>query len=147
MTRPYSLDLRDRAVRTVEAGLSRRATAARFAVSVSFVIKLVERWRRHGKLEPDQCGGWKRLALMAHAERVPELVAAEPDLTIAELHSRLAAEGIQASPACAPPPDAHRRRPLASHRPGPRCLLRHRVRQRPRQRRLCSVSSKTALVQ
>ena len=57
MTRPYSLDLRDRAVRTVEAGLSRRATAARFAVRVSFVIKLVERWRRRGKLEPDQYGG------------------------------------------------------------------------------------------
>jgi len=36
---------------------------------------------------------------MAHAERIPDLVAAEPDLTIAELRSRLAAEGIQASPA------------------------------------------------
>ena len=43
MTRPYSLDLRERVVRTVEAGLSRHTTAARFDVSPSFVIKLSSR--------------------------------------------------------------------------------------------------------
>ena len=40
MTRPYSVDLRERVVRAVEAGLSRRAAARRFEVSVSFVVKL-----------------------------------------------------------------------------------------------------------
>jgi transposase len=40
------VDLRERVVRAVEAGLSRRATARRFAVSISFVIKLMQRW--HG---------------------------------------------------------------------------------------------------
>jgi transposase len=49
-TRPYSVDLRERVVRAVEAGLSRRATAWRFEVSVSFVIKLLQRWRRDGTL-------------------------------------------------------------------------------------------------
>ena len=38
-------------------------------------------------------------ALAAHAERVRALLAAEPDLTIAELRACLAAEGIRASPA------------------------------------------------
>jgi transposase len=99
MTRPYSVDLRERVVRTVEAGLSRRATAARFEVSVSFVIKLVQRWRRQGTVEPERYGGWKRLALVAHGERVRALLADEPDITIAELRARLADEGIHASPA------------------------------------------------
>ena len=99
MTRPYSRDLRQRVVDAVNAGASRRATAGRFEVSVSFVIKLVQRVRRTGGVEPDQYGGWKRPALAVHVERVRALVAVEPDLTIAELRARLAAEGIYASPA------------------------------------------------
>lgn len=99
MTRPYSVDLRERVVRAVEAGLSRRAAARRFEVSVSFVIKLVQRWRRKGIVAPEQYGGWKRPTLAAHAERVHDLLRDEPDLTIAELRSRLAAEAIFVSPA------------------------------------------------
>jgi transposase len=98
MARPYSVDLRERVVRAVEAGTSRRATAARFEVSPSFVIKLMQRWRRRGTLEADRIGGWKRSTLAAHAERVRALVAAEPDITIAELRARLATDGIEASP-------------------------------------------------
>lgn len=44
MTRPYSSDLRERMVRAVEARMSRRATAAKLEVSVSFVVKLMQRW-------------------------------------------------------------------------------------------------------
>lgn len=99
MTRPYSRDLRQRVVAAVESGASRRATAGRFKVSVSFVIKLVQRVRRTGSVEPDQYGGWKRPALAMHAERVRALVALEPDLTIAELRARLAGVDIHASPA------------------------------------------------
>jgi transposase len=93
------LDLRERVVRAVEAGASRRATAAKFDVSPSFVIKLVQRWRRRGTLQPDRMGGGKRSKLAAHAARVQALLAAEPDLTIAELQTRLAAENIRVSPA------------------------------------------------
>ncbi|HEX2518307.1 MAG TPA: helix-turn-helix domain-containing protein [Castellaniella sp.] len=99
MTRPYSVDLREQVVRAVEAGLSRRAAARRFEVSVSFVIKLMQRWRREGTVAPERYGGWKRPALAAHAERVHDLLRGEPDLTIAELRSRLAAEAIHVSPA------------------------------------------------
>lgn len=97
MARPYSVDLRERVVRAVEGGASRRATAAKFEVSISFVVKLMQRWRARGTLQPDRIGGWKQSTLVAHAERVRALVAAEPDLTIAELQSRLAAAGITAS--------------------------------------------------
>jgi transposase len=93
MARPYSVDLRWRIVRAVEAGLSRRAAAAKFEVSVSCVVKLMQRWRELGTLEPARIGGAKRSPLAAHAERLHALLAAEPDLTIAELRSRLAAAG------------------------------------------------------
>ena len=72
---------------------------ARFEVSVSFVVKLMQRWRREGTIAPARYGGWKRPTLAAHAERVHDLLRDEPDLTIAELRSRLAAEAIQVSPA------------------------------------------------
>lgn len=97
MARPYSVDLRPRIVRAVEAGLSRRAAAAKFAVSVSCVVKLMQRWRDKGTLEPERIGGGKRSTLAAHGERVQALLAAAPDLTIAALRSRLAAAGIAVS--------------------------------------------------
>jgi transposase len=97
MARPYSVDLRERVVRAVEAGASRRATAAKFEVSPSFVIKLMQRWRRLGTLQPERMGGRKRAKLAGHAERVRALLAAAPDLTIGELRGRLAAAGIAVS--------------------------------------------------
>jgi len=98
MTRPYCLDLRERMVRAVEAGCSRRATAAQFEVSPSCVIKLVQRWREKGTLAPEPVRGGRRAKLADHAELVHALLAATPDITIAELRSSLAAEGIALSP-------------------------------------------------
>ena len=97
MTRPYSVDLRERVVRAVGAGASCRSAAAKFEVSVSFVIKLMQRWRQRGSVTPDRYGGWKRSPLEAHAERVRALLAAEPDLTIEELRIHLAGGGVQTS--------------------------------------------------
>jgi transposase len=98
MTRPFSLDLRERLVRAVEAGASRRATAAQFEVSPSCVIKLVQRWRQKGTLAPEPRRGGRRAKLAGHGELVHALLAATPDNTIAELKTRLAAAGIAVSP-------------------------------------------------
>jgi len=46
MTAPYSQDLRERIVRVVDAGTSRNAAAKQFDVSISFVVKLLQRWRQ-----------------------------------------------------------------------------------------------------
>jgi len=60
MGRPYSLDLRDRAVRAVAVdGLSCRAAAARFDLAASTVINWVRRLRETGGLRPGQMGGHK----------------------------------------------------------------------------------------
>ena len=96
MTRPYSEDLRERIVRVVDSGTSRNAAARRFDVSVSFVVKLMQRWTRRGTIKPDQYGGWKKPKLAPHADRIRALVAENCDITIDELRVLLAAEGIEA---------------------------------------------------
>jgi transposase len=94
MTRPLSKDLRERIVEAVESGASRQATAKRFAVSASSVIRLMQRWRRTGSVAPDQVGGWKDHSLAEHEVVVRELVAAIPDRTLDELRDALAEKGI-----------------------------------------------------
>ena len=60
MARPYSMDLRERVVRAVEAeGLSCRASAARYGVAVSTVIKWMRRLRETGSARPGRMGGHK----------------------------------------------------------------------------------------
>lgn len=94
MTSTYSEDLRERIVRSVEAGVSRRSAAGKFDVSVSFVIKLMRRWRTVGTLAARVRGGTKRHLLEGHATLVESLVATRPDITLDELRARLAREGI-----------------------------------------------------
>ena len=85
MGRPYSMDLRERAVRAVEVdGLSRHAAAARFGLGVSTVINWVRRRRETGSLRPGQMGGHKprkiagehRLWLVARCHEGPSRCAA-----------------------------------------------------------------------
>ncbi|HXQ15739.1 MAG TPA: IS630 family transposase, partial [Caulobacteraceae bacterium] len=94
MARPFSGDLRERIVEAVESGASRRATAKQFAVSVSCVIKLLQRWRLTGTVMPGQMGGWKEHALAEHEAVVRALVAAGADMTRDELQDALARKGI-----------------------------------------------------
>ena len=94
MARPLSLDLRERIIRAVEGGLSRRAAAERFEVSESCAIKLVQRWERTGSVAPGAMGGTKPFALKEHEAFVREIVGAQPDITLDELKARLAAAAI-----------------------------------------------------
>ena len=96
MTAPYSEDLRERVVRVVEAGTSRNAAAKQFDVSISFVVKLLQRWRQRGTIKADKYGGWKKPKLAPHAARIRALVAETSDITLDELRAVLATEGIEA---------------------------------------------------
>ncbi len=92
MTAPYSEDLRERIVRVVDAGTSRNAAAKQFEVSISFVVKLMQRWHQRGTIKADKYGGWKKPKLAPHAARIRALVAESCDITIDELRAVLAAE-------------------------------------------------------
>jgi transposase len=92
MTKPYSLDLRDRVVAAVETGgLSRHQAAARFGVAVSTAVHWVRRYRLTGSVAPSQIGGYKPRTLRGdHAEW---LIARcrEKDFTISQLVEELQA--------------------------------------------------------
>ena len=98
MTRPYSLDLRERVVQHVLAGQSVRAVADTFAVSPSFVVKLSQHWRREGSVAPRrQSGDYRSQAVEEHRDWLLLQVAQTPDLTLAEIRDRLGERGLSAS--------------------------------------------------
>jgi len=93
MARPYSRDLRERVVRAVEDGLSRRRAAAVFGVGVATVIAWVAVWRASGRLAARPMGGDRSSRLTKERAWLLERVAAAPDLTLEELRAELAARG------------------------------------------------------
>ena len=58
MAKPYSMDLRERAVAAVlREALSRHESATRFEVAPSTVVNWVRRFRQTGGVAPGQMGG------------------------------------------------------------------------------------------
>ena len=100
MPKPYSLDLRERVVSDVEAGHSRRAAAAHFRVSPSFVIDLMTAFRERGAVAPKALGGWRPSKLDPHRVFILRQVAEKDDISMPELAGELqAASGVKADPA------------------------------------------------
>jgi transposase len=93
MSRPYSDDLRTRAVAAVDAGMSRHQAAKVFSVGVSSVIRWVQAHRRTGSVSPKPMGG-RRGGRIVGEDRAWLLarIAARPDLSLEELRRELLAE-------------------------------------------------------
>lgn len=87
--RPYSDDLRERVIAAVAGGCSRRAAAARFAVSASSAIRWVELHEATGRVSRRPRVGKSHSPLEPHAAWLLDLVEREPDLTLAEIVERL----------------------------------------------------------
>ena len=100
MPKPYSFDLRERVVGFVDAGHSRRAAAAHFGVSPSFVINLMTAFRERGDVSPKALGGWRHSKLDPHRVFILRRVAEKDDITMPELAGDLqAAGGVKVAPA------------------------------------------------
>jgi putative transposase len=96
MPKPYSDDLRERLVASVEGGLSRHQAAARFGVSPSTAVNWVRRSRRTGSVKPGQMGGHRRRTIQGeHAAWLAERVRAR-DFTLRGLVTELAGRGLKA---------------------------------------------------
>ena len=92
MGKSLSLDLRQRVVDAVESGLSRRAAAERFGVSVSSAVRWTQRARTLGHLAPGKRGGDKRThRIDAYSALILGWVNETPDITLGEVSERLAA--------------------------------------------------------
>jgi transposase len=89
--RPYSLDLRERIVAAIERGEhSLRQIAHLFSVNLSFIVRLLQRRRATGSLQPKPHAGGPRPKLDAAAvRRLLALVRQQPDATLRELRDRL----------------------------------------------------------
>lgn len=100
MTAPLSNDLRLRVVMAVEGGLSRRAAAARFDVSIASAVRWHQRFKRTGGIEPDAIGGDRHShRIEAHAAKVLGWIDEQRDLTLVDIAARLAEDGHVFAPA------------------------------------------------
>lgn len=93
MGKAYSSDLRERISAHVSSGHSRRDAARRFGVSASCAVKLVQRVAKTGTAKPARQGrppGAGKLA--PHMAQLIRWVEAQPDINMAELATKLAAE-------------------------------------------------------
>ncbi len=94
MTAPLSNDLRRRVVNAIEKGLSRRAAAIQFDISIASAVRWHQRFKRTGNIDPDAMGGDHHShRAEAHAVRVLGWIDVERDLTLVEIRDRLAKEG------------------------------------------------------
>lgn len=95
MTTPLSQDLRRRIVRAVEKGSSIRQAAARYEVSPSAAVKLMQRLCQTGSMVPERIGGHRRPILEPHQELLRSLVDAKSGITLAEIQAELRTHGIE----------------------------------------------------
>ena len=95
MTKPYSMDLRERAIARVQRGESVRSVAAALSVSASSVVKWSQRFRATGSVAPGQMGGHRpRLIVGEHEAWLRARIAAR-DFTLRGLVGELAARGLK----------------------------------------------------
>ena len=97
MAAAYSLDLRERVVASVGSGLSRRAAAERFQVSVSTAIRWTRRMAETGSPAARPMGGKRPFALAAEADWVLARLREKPDITLTGLLAELHARGVKVS--------------------------------------------------
>lgn len=94
MARTLSQDLRDRVVTAIGGGLSCRAAAARFGVSVSSAIRWRQRSLAHGQAVAKPRGGDRHSGkIEAHGGFIRELIAEQGDMTLVEVQARLIERG------------------------------------------------------
>ena len=89
--RPYSTDLRERILTTIQRGeYSLREITDLFSVSLSFLVRLLQRHRRTDSVQPKPHGGGSKPLLSDQdLVRLQQLVRQQPDATLAELRERL----------------------------------------------------------
>jgi putative transposase len=105
--KPYSQDLRERAIAALEAGKTQAEVAAQFSINKSTLEKWWYRWRDTGSCEALPSNPGPKRKLQAAESFIRAEVKKNPDVSLAELCERVAeAKGKQASPSMTPAPTA-----------------------------------------
>jgi transposase len=90
----YSQDLRERVLRALDRGDRPTAIARRFEVSRVWVYQVRDREQQTGQRTSFPIGGHRRSRLAEREQVLRTWIAAQPDLTLAELQERLAQQGV-----------------------------------------------------
>lgn len=93
MPKTLSTDLRERIVRHVSEGHSRRSAAVKFAVSASSAVRIVARHEATGSVAPKVGRVGRRSKLEAHRDDLIRRIAEVPDITMPD-----AAQGTRIDP-------------------------------------------------
>jgi transposase len=96
--KPYSQDLRERAIAALEAGKTQAEVAAQFQIHKSTLEKWWYRWRDTGSCAALPANPGPRRKLQEAESIIRAEIKKQPDVSLAELCERVAeAKGIQAS--------------------------------------------------
>ena len=84
----YSMDLRVRVLRDVDAGLKTAAVAAKYSVSPAWVRRLKQRRKATGQIGPRPQKRGVTPGHVLYGDRIREAVRQAPDATLAEFRER-----------------------------------------------------------
>ena len=94
MSKPLSLDLRERVVAAVCGGMSRRQAAERFGVSAASAVRWCALDRDTGSAKAKPQGGDRHShRIEAQADLILSLLDGSGDITLMEIQARLAEQG------------------------------------------------------
>jgi transposase len=94
MSKPLSLDLRERVVAAVCGGMSRRQAAERFGVSAASAVRWCALERETGSAKAKPQGGDRHShRIEAQADLIMSLVDKTSDITLMEIQVHLAEQG------------------------------------------------------
>jgi transposase len=80
----YSIDLRERVLAALDAGMTYTQASSTLGVSVSAIVRWRRRWRQTGSCAPRTSPGRPAVVALALAAGISEQAAAHPDATLAE---------------------------------------------------------------
>jgi transposase len=90
------MDLRERVIEAIAAGVSRRETAEQFGLSASVVIIWAQRYHATGNIAPKPSGG-SVSPLEEHEDFILGLIKEQPDMTLDEIVAAMKKAKIAAS--------------------------------------------------
>jgi transposase len=90
MSKPYSLDLRNRVIMKNKEGKSVKKIAEELEVKKSFVYDMLDLYRKSGSAEPKPATGGRKATIDDEClEEIKALVLETPDITLQEIKDEL----------------------------------------------------------
>lgn len=95
MGRPYSLDLRERVILSIQSGMSCHQAATQFRVAVSTAVKWAQRFRATGSAAPGRIGGYRPKGIRGEHRDWLLVRCRASDFTLRGLIVELAERGLK----------------------------------------------------